>query len=116
MIMSENHLTLLSLIHLHCVRGTIKSKMNLEHPKTTVQCALMLAEMSTRKTVQWDDLRFRAYVDIDTDICDDDLPVASEALVFMVVALNSNCKVSIAYYLIAGLSGSELADLVYLSI
>lgn len=43
---------------------------------------------------------------------DDSLPVATDAFVFMVVALNSYWKLAIGYFLINGLSGEERANLV----
>lgn len=43
---------------------------------------------------------------------DDTTPAARDALVFMVVALNSNWKLPIAYFLIDGMSGKERANLV----
>ena len=45
----------------------------------------MLDEMSTRKHVQWDGKKYRGFVDLGTDIDDDLLPEATEALVFMAV-------------------------------
>ena len=47
-----------------------------------------------------------------TTVDDDTNPVATEALVFMVVALNSNWKIPVGYFLISGLSGAERANLV----
>ena len=47
--------------------------------------SLMLDEMSIRKHVQWDSKaeKYRGFVDLGTDIDDDSLPEATEALVFM---------------------------------
>ena len=53
------------------------------------------------------------YVDLGTDIVDDTAPLATEALVFMVVCMNGSWKVPVAYFLIKGLSGSERANLVH---
>ncbi len=76
-----------------------------------VVCALMLDEMSIRKHVQWDGKRYRGFVDLGTDIDDDSLPEATEALVFMAVSLNSNWKVPCGYFLVNGLTGEEKANL-----
>ena len=59
----------------------------------------MLDEMAIKKNVSWDGTR---YVDIGSNETDDDdsLPVAKDALVFMVVAINSSWKVPIAYFLL----------------
>jgi hypothetical protein len=75
-------------------------------------CSLMLDEMSIRKHMQWDGYKFRGFVDIGTvDKTDDSAPPATEVLVFMIVSLNSHWKVPCAYFLIAGLSGVERANL-----
>ena len=76
-----------------------------------VVCALMLDEMSIRKHVQWDGKKYRGFVDLGTDIDDDSLPEATEALVFMAVSLNSNWKVPCGYFLVNGLTGEEKANL-----
>ena len=75
----------------------------------------MLDEMAIKKNVSWDGTR---YVDIGSNETDEDdsLPVAKDALVFMVVAINSSWKVPIAYFFIDGLSGVERANLVTIAI
>ena len=76
-----------------------------------VVCALMLDEMSIRKHVEWDGKRFRGFVDLGTNINDDSLPEATDALVFMAVSVNSNWKVPCGYFLVNGLTGAEKANL-----
>ena len=78
-----------------------------------VVCSLMLDEMSIRKHVQWDGKaqKYRGFVDLGTDIDDDSLPEATEALVFMAVSVNSNWKVPCGYFLVNGLTGEEKANL-----
>ena len=76
-----------------------------------VVCALMLDEMSIRKHVEWDGKQFRGYVDLGTGINDDSLPEATDALVFMVVSVNSSWKVPCGYFLVNGLTGAEKANL-----
>lgn len=46
------------------------------------------------------------------DLKTDSLPMAKEALVFLVVALNSNWKVPVGYFLTNSLTGQEKANLV----
>ena len=77
-----------------------------------VICALMMDEMAIRKKVEWSGQRYHGFVDMGTDMDDDSLPEAKEALVFLLVAVNSRWKIPVAYYLIAGLSGSERASIV----
>ena len=78
-----------------------------------VLCALMLDEMAIRKHVSWNGKSFLEYVDLGCDVNDDDSsPVAKNALVFMVVALNESWKVPCGYFLVDSLTGKELANLV----
>ena len=77
-----------------------------------VVCSLMLDEMSIRKHVEWDGKRHRGFVDLGTGINDDDsVPEATDALVFMAVSVNSSWKVPCGYFLVAGLTGEEKANL-----
>lgn len=50
-------------------------------------------------------------MDVGTDLDNDSLPVAKEALTFMVVALNEQWKMPIGYFLIDGLSALERRNL-----
>lgn len=77
-----------------------------------IHCSLMMDEMAIRKHIEWDGKRFIGYVDVGTGVDDDTTPVATEALVFMVVSLSAHWKVPIGYFLIQGLSGEERANLV----
>ena len=63
-----------------------------------VVCALMLDEMAIRKHVEWDGKRFRGFVHLGTGINDDSLPLATDALVYMAVSLNSSWKVPCGYF------------------
>ena len=76
-------------------------------------CSLMIDEMAIRKHVEIDGNEMIGYVDLGTGIVDDTAPLATEALVFMVVCMNGSWKVPVAYFLIKGLSGSERANLVH---
>ena len=76
-----------------------------------VVCSLMLDEMAIRKHVEWDGKRFRSFVDLGTGIDDDLVPEATDALVFMAVAVNSSWEVPCGYFLVNGLSGNEKANL-----
>ena len=53
--------------------------------------------------------RYQGYVDLGSGTDDDTLPIAKDALVFMVV---SSWKVPCGYFFIDGLSGKERANLV----
>lgn len=77
-----------------------------------IACSLMLDEMSICHEVGFDGEKYRGYVDLGTQIEDDDAQLASNALIFMVVCLHSNWKIPVAYFFINGLSGKERANLV----
>ena len=75
-------------------------------------CALMLDEMAITRAIDLSGDDVLGYVDIGNGVKDDCAPQASNALVFMLVALNDRWKVPVAYFLINGLSGKEQANLV----
>ena len=77
-----------------------------------VLCSLMLDEMSIKKHVSWDGKKYQGYVDLGNGADDDSLPMAKDALVFMVVSQNSSWKVPCGYFFVDGLSGKERANLV----
>ena len=72
----------------------------------------MLDEMAIKKHISWDGKKYKGYVDLGNGIKDDSLPVAGDALVFMVVAIDESWKVPCGYFFIDGLSGAERANLV----
>ncbi|KAG9275028.1 DNA transposase THAP9 [Astyanax mexicanus] len=75
-------------------------------------CALMLDEMAIRKHVEYAEGKFYGYVDVGCGKVNDSLPVAKDALVLMVVAINGSWKIPVGYFLIDGLSGQERANLI----
>lgn len=77
-----------------------------------VYAALMVDDMSIKKHVQLVGNKVVGYVDLGTGLTDDSLPEATNACVFMLVALNMRLKVPLGYFLIESLSGPERADLV----
>lgn len=77
-----------------------------------ILCNLVIDEMAIRKLIEWTGKKFTGYVDVGTNLDGDCLPEAREALVFLLVALNDNWKIPVAYFLLNGLCGSEKANLV----
>ena len=75
-------------------------------------CSLMLDEMAIRKHIEYTNGQFHGYVDIGNGQIDDSTPVAKDALVIMVVAVNTSWKVPVGYFLVDGMSGVERANLV----
>ena len=93
---------------------TIRTKVEVAKDNgQKVVCSLMLDEMSIRKHVAWDGIRYRGFVDLGDGIEDDDsLPVAKDVLVLMAVCINGSWKVPCGYFFIDGLSGCERANLI----
>jgi hypothetical protein len=75
-------------------------------------CSLMMNEMSIRKHIHWNGKRQIGYVNYGYDMESDSLPEAKDALVFLLVALNSRWKLPIGYFLINGLGAEDKANLV----
>ena len=75
-------------------------------------CSLMLDEMAIRKHIEYTNGQFHGYVDIGNGQIDDSTPVVKDALVIMVVAVNTSWKVPVGYFLVDGMSGVERANLV----
>jgi len=61
-------------------------------------CALMMDEMAIRRQVEWDGQSYVGYVDLGTNVDDDSLPVAREALVFMIVSVTERWKIPVGYF------------------
>ena len=68
--------------------------------------------MAIRQHVEFDGKRYHGYVDLGTGIDSDDLPVAKEALCYIIVPLKGNWKLPVAYYIIDGLGAEERKNLV----
>lgn len=87
-------------------------KARQEQTSYPLLCNLLMDEMSIRRQIEWTGTKFTGYVDIGTNIEGDVLPEAKEVLQFMVVCLNGMWKVPVGYFLLAGLSATEKANLV----
>ena len=79
-----------------------------------VLVSLMLDEMAIRKKIEWDakGQKMVGFVDLGTGVDDDSAPVATEALVFMVVCVNGSWKLPVGHFMIKSLTGEERANLV----
>ena len=72
----------------------------------------MLDEMSIMQSVEMCGEKIMGYVDTGNGVEDDSLPLATNALVFMLVAINESWKVPVAHFMIKSLTGKEQANLV----
>ena len=65
--------------------------------------------MGIKKQIEWNGKEHTGFVDLGTNVEDDSLPAATNALVFVLVPLNGNWKIPVAFYLKNGLTGEVLA-------
>ena len=75
-------------------------------------CALMLDEMSIMQSFEMCGEQIMGYVDTGNGVEDDSLPLATNAVVFMLVAIHGSWKVPVAHFMIKSLTGKEQANLV----
>lgn len=84
-------------------------------------CSIMVDDISIRKHIRWNSKKYTGFVtysksnmkSIETNIKRSTLPSrATEAMVIMVVCLNENWKIPIAYHFIHGLSGEDRANII----
>ena len=75
-------------------------------------CSLIFDEMAIRKHLEWDGHKLEGYVDFRTELDDDSLPVATEALMFLVMPLKGSWKVLIGYFLCDDMASEEKSNLV----
>jgi hypothetical protein len=94
--------------------NAIKMKVEeLKNEQKNLICALIMDEMSIRQHVQWNGKRSLGYVSFGyNNIESDCLPLAREALVFLIVGVNCRWKIPIGYFLIDSLTANQKADLV----
>lgn len=74
--------------------------------------------MAIRKGLVWDgtENKFKGYVDTGTNVSDDSLPLATQALVILVTAINFNWVLPIAYFFIHAMTGKQRANIVQMAI
>ena len=61
----------------------------------------MLAnEVAIRQHTEWDGTKFVGYIDLGTRLDEDSMPVAKEALTFMVAGVNDSFKLPVAYFVV----------------
>lgn len=95
---------------------TLQSLSNSSKSKIIVN--LSIDEMAIRKEQVWDraNNKFKGHVDTGTGVSDDSLPLATQALVLMVTAINACWKLPIAYFFIASMTGEQRANVVKMAI
>lgn len=90
---------------------------NKKDPSKKVLCCLCFDEMALRRCVEWDGKKFTGFVNCGQKANEgDNLPVAKEALVFMLTCINGSWKFPIGYFLVDGVTAEQKAELVKLCI
>lgn len=77
-------------------------------------CSLAFDEMSIRKHVQWSEAKkkFLGFINFGSKNQDGEIPVAKQALVFMITGVNIQLSLPVAHFFIDSLSGTEKACLI----
>lgn len=76
---------------------------------------MIIDEMSVKQNVNWTDTRHQGYIDYGLGGATrqtDNLPFAKDAFVIIVVGMNTYWKIPVAYYLIAGITAEEKANII----
>lgn len=77
--------------------------------------SLTIDDISIRQFIEIENDKYYGYVDLRTSSeYSDNLPEARYACVFLLVCVNSNWKIPIAYYLINSFTGAERANIIKL--
>lgn len=89
--------------------NTIKLKvLEMKTKNSDLVCGLIMDEMSIRSGVNFNGQRLQGYISYGYKINDSDAMIeATEALVFLIVALNSYWKIPVGYFLIHGSTAEE---------
>lgn len=85
-----------------------------ENVSSKLYCNLMCDEMAIRRHAQWNSSKnkFDGFVDIGrTSENEDNLPLAKDALVYLISGIVNDFKIPIGYFLTNGLNGHERAAL-----
>lgn len=79
-----------------------------------IYATLMMDEMAIRKQLEWShsEKKFVGYIDCGTVIPEpENMPLAKEALVYLLTGINQRWKIPVAYFYIDGLTSQERAEI-----
>lgn len=84
-----------------------------KNKNSNLVCGVIMDEMAIRSGVHFNGQCLQGYISFGHKINDSDAMIeATEALVFLIVALNSHWKIPVGYFLIHGLTAEEKANIV----
>lgn len=72
-----------------------------------VLCNVVLDEMAIRKQIEWTGEKMAGLVNVGSGIHSNEISAATQALFFMLVAINAHWKIPVGYFLLNSLSASE---------
>lgn len=75
-------------------------------------CALMMDEISIRKHVEWDGNYYHGYVNFGAELNGDDVDMATECFVIMVVGVNVSWKLPVGYFYCNHLNSDQKSNLI----
>lgn len=81
-----------------------------------IHVCLSFDEMAIKKQITWSGRDWAGFTDLGAEIQVENRPLAKDALVFLVADLKEKWKVTVAYFLVAGMSGKDLARLVTIAL
>lgn len=92
---------------------TEEAFVKLKEEKSPLFCCLMFDEMAIKKQIDWDGKSSVGYCDLGFgDLQSDNVSLATQALVFLVTAVNKTWKIPVGYCLIDGMTCAVKVNLI----
>lgn len=82
------------------------------NPPSKLICSLVFDEMNIRQQTEFDGTYYHGFVDMGPEVTFDVKSIATQVLVFMVVAINGSWKVPVGYFFIDSLNAEQKASLI----
>lgn len=101
-------------INVEALRVIGKKADEMQRDGNNLFCSLAWDEMNIRRHVQWCEAtnKFLGYITYGSKTKDGEIPVASQALVFLITGINSEFSIPVAHFFIKGLKTEEKANLI----
>ena len=75
-------------------------------------CSLVMDEMALKHGVDWDGTKYNGFVNMGGQMQADNLPLATNVFVFMLVGVNCSWKIPVGYFFIKSLSTEQRCNLI----
>lgn len=87
--------------------------LKVKHSSHPIYCSLMMDEMAIRQHLEYDGVKYYGRIDMGNGFTsNDNLDIAKECFVLMVVSINENWKLPIGYFLVNSLNSSQKMELI----